>query len=212
MLRNRRSVAPVIATLLMVAIAVVGGMLVFVFAQDFFTATDNLAGPTIELLQIFGYDFRDRATGATTAIENHDGSVCGVTGVSGGTLADGDVVALYVRNLGSVDIVISDVSINNFKLDALTTAATMAAGTVPVSPQWGVVASVIVDGVEVCEDELLGSGNLIGPGRDATIIMAFGDTTETGDPVKLGRPIFIKVETGGGNIFSKQVVNGRQVG
>ncbi len=51
-LRERRAVAPVIATLLMVAIAVVGGMLVFVFAQDFFTQTDSMTGPTIELLQV----------------------------------------------------------------------------------------------------------------------------------------------------------------
>jgi len=149
-LGKRRAVAPVIATLLMVAIAVVGGMLVFVFAQDFFTATDNLSGPTIELLQIYGYDFRDRLTGA--AIENHNGSVCVVAGKTGGTLENDDVVALYVRNLGANDIIIADVSINGNKLDALTTAAILTTSN-PTGNSWGVLTKVTD---EVCEDEKSG--------------------------------------------------------
>ena len=67
--------APVIATLLMVAIAVVGGMLVFVFSQDFFTATDSMTGPTIEVIRLFGYDARDHAT-ASNALRNHLGATC----------------------------------------------------------------------------------------------------------------------------------------
>ena len=189
-LSRRRSVAPVIATLLMVAIAVVGGMLVFVFSQDFFTATDNLAGPQIELLQIFGYDFRDRATG--DAVENHNGSVCTVTGTSTGRLADDDVVALYVRNLGSQDIIIADVSINNFKLIPVNGINPIATNN-PIGPQWGVVATV---SGEVCVTENISAGHLIGPGADATILLAFGTPAQTGEPIKLGRPIFLKVETG----------------
>ncbi|MGI0082773.1 MAG: archaellin/type IV pilin N-terminal domain-containing protein, partial [Nitrosopumilaceae archaeon] len=55
--QRRRAVAPIIATLLMVAIAVVGGILIFVFAQGFFTDT-SIQGPTIDSLEIFGYDAR----------------------------------------------------------------------------------------------------------------------------------------------------------
>ena len=57
---SQRAVAPIIATLLMVAISVVGGILIFVFAQGFFTDT-NIQTPNIESLEIFGYDARDRA-------------------------------------------------------------------------------------------------------------------------------------------------------
>ena len=103
-LQKRRSVAPVIATLLMVAIAVVGGMLVFVFAQDFFTSTDSMTGPTIELLQIFGYDARDVADDPLVGIENDEGDGCTVKGTAGGDLEDEDTIALYVRNLGSNDV------------------------------------------------------------------------------------------------------------
>ena len=204
-IRERRAVAPVIATLLMVAIAVVGGMLVFVFAQDFFTSTDTMTGPTIEVLHLFGYDARDLATGA--AVENHAGNVCTVTGVAGGTLADNDVFAIYVRNLGSNDVVLSDVSVFNTKGTALTTASALIA-TNPEGGEWGVVATGAA-----CGTAQIASGTIIPAGRDATILIAFGtDADQFGEEVKLGRPIFIKVETGSGNVFTKQIVNGRQVG
>jgi len=207
-LGKRRSVAPVIATLLMVAIAVVGGMLVFVFAQDFFTSTDTMTGPTIEILQIFGYDARDRVS--ASPIENHAGDECTVLGVAGGTLQDDDVFALYVRNLGSNDVIIGDVSVFNTKGKSTTRAVTSV--THPDKGEWAVVEQIAND---VCGATNSGSGTVIGAGRDATILIAFATGTgqnQFGEPVKLGRPIFVKVETSSGNIFTKQIVNGRQVG
>jgi len=187
----------------MVAIAVVGGMLVFVFSQDFFTATDTMTGPTIEILRIFGYDVRDVGN---NLIENHEGATCNVVGAAGATLADEDVFAVYVRNLGSNDVIIGDVSVNNVK--GLVVADTALASTVaihPVGPEWAVITTA------TCGTGTAGSGKVIGAGRDATILIAY-DTTTFGDPVKIGRPIFLKVETSSGNIFTKQIVNGRQVG
>ena len=55
---NRRAVAPVIATLLMVAIAVVGGTIIFVFSQGFFSSSQISGSPTIEAVKILGYDAR----------------------------------------------------------------------------------------------------------------------------------------------------------
>ena len=60
-LTSRRAVAPVIATLLLVAIAVVGGSIVFVFSQGFFSSAQISGAPQIESLQITGYDARDVA-------------------------------------------------------------------------------------------------------------------------------------------------------
>ena len=108
-LTKRRSVAPVIATLLMVAIAVVGGMLVFVFAQDFFTQTESMSGPRIEQIQIYGYDFRDVSS---NKIVNHDGDLCvNVGGDAGGDLRTTDVVALYIRNNGNLPVFIGAVKL-----------------------------------------------------------------------------------------------------
>jgi len=141
------------------------------------------------------------------AIENHAGNACTVNGVAGGTLADDDVFAIYVRNLGSNDVVLSDVSVFNTKGTALSTSAATGDAN-PVGPEWGVVATG-----SACGTAALASGTIIPAGRDATILIAFGTLdAEFGEEVKLGRPIFIKVETGSGNVFTKQIVNGRQVG
>ncbi len=58
-LSKHRAVAPVIATLLMVAIAVVGGTIIFVFSQGFFSSSQISGEPYIELVKVMGYDGRD---------------------------------------------------------------------------------------------------------------------------------------------------------
>ena len=211
-MHKRRSVAPVIATLLMVAIAVVGGMLVFVFAQDFFTQTDSMTGPTIEILQVYGYDARDFAT-ATPTIRNHQGSVCSSpVGVATGTLADADVFAVYVRNLGSNDVIVQNISVYNIKATA-SAVTSIVAGV--EAGKWTVMTSG--NSATTCTTaSVTSAASLIKPGQDATIFigMAVGtdstDFTETA--VKSGRPVFVKVETSSGSIFPKQLVNGRAVG
>ena len=56
---SRRAVAPVIATLLLVAIAVVGGSIIFVFSQGFFSSAQVSGAPQIESIEIVGYDASD---------------------------------------------------------------------------------------------------------------------------------------------------------
>ena len=48
---SHKAVAPVIATLLMVAIAVVGGTIIFVFSQGFFSSSQISGSPQIEAVQ-----------------------------------------------------------------------------------------------------------------------------------------------------------------
>jgi len=165
-MHERRAVAPVIATLLMVAIAVVGGMLVFVFAQDFFTATDTMTGPTIEILQIFGYDARDLAD---DLIENHDGATCASENAAGATLADGDTFALYVRNLGANDVIIGDVSVFNTKGVAAGVTVLAAAGAAPPPGEWLVVNT------DACGTGSFSASEVIGAGRDGTILIVYDE-------------------------------------
>ena len=65
---SRRAVAPVIATLLLVASAVVGGSIIFVFSQGFFSSAQISGSPQIESLEITGYDASDVQT-----VQVHDG-------------------------------------------------------------------------------------------------------------------------------------------
>ena len=62
---------------------------------------------------------------------------------------------------------------------------------------------------DACDDGNV--ANVIGPGRDATVVIAYGDP-EFGDPVKVGRPVFVSLETGAGNSFSKTIISGRSRG
>ena len=93
---DRRAVAPIIATLLMVAIAVVGGILIFVFTQGFF-AEEQVVGPTFDNLEIFGYDAAD-SVGTLTFDDNSVECDDGVAATAENDLTEGDCVMIYVTN------------------------------------------------------------------------------------------------------------------
>jgi len=110
-LTSRRAVAPVIATLLLVAIAVVGGSIVFVFSQGFFSSAQISGAPQIESLQINGYDATD-----VTNLQLHDGSLIEqsavpavFSGVANDGLLTGERVAIYVTNQGVSQAALTEV-------------------------------------------------------------------------------------------------------
>ncbi len=94
-LSKHKAVAPVIATLLMVAIAVVGGTIIFVFAQGFFSNTQVSGTPTIEALKVIGYDARD-----ADELQAHDGVLMTdeTGGEQNGEKTADERVAVYVKN------------------------------------------------------------------------------------------------------------------
>jgi len=93
--RKHRAVAPVIATLLMVAIAVVGGTIIFVFSQGFFNQAQISGTPAIESVKILGYDARD-----VPLLEAHNGIT--MTATASSALVQGknvgEYVVVYVKN------------------------------------------------------------------------------------------------------------------
>ncbi len=92
---NRRAVAPVIATLLLVAIAVTGGTIVFLFSQNFMSYAQISGFPSIEAMKFVGYDARD-----TDALMTHDGSVlpAGTGGFADGAKRQDERIAVYLQN------------------------------------------------------------------------------------------------------------------
>jgi flagellin-like protein len=92
---THRAVSPVIATLLLVAIAVVGGTIIFVFSQGFFNQAQISGTPTIELVKILGYDARDVAN-----LNAHDGTVMTVVSGDSSTLGKtvGERVLVHLKN------------------------------------------------------------------------------------------------------------------
>ena len=118
---HRRGVAPVIATLLLVAIAVVGGSIIFVFAQGFFSDSQVSGTPVIEVVKIVGYDARD-----VTKVKAHDGieiegekgkDCCGI--IDGIINAD-ERIAIYLQNNSVQKVFISEIRISGVVYDFTT--------------------------------------------------------------------------------------------
>jgi len=107
--RKNRVVAPVIATLLMVAIAVTGGTVIFVFSQEFFNIAQMSSGaPSFESVKVLGYDARD-----VSQLTTHDGlqTFKPYSGGDGdGLFEKNERIAIYVKNDSQQPITISEIS------------------------------------------------------------------------------------------------------
>ena len=102
----RRGVSPIIATLLLVAIATVGGSTVFAFSQDAFNTSQISGSPQVELIKIFGYDGRD-----VEKLNLHDGNEIEANnccGVADGKKSFDERIAIYIQNNSAQPIVISE--------------------------------------------------------------------------------------------------------
>ena len=104
---KKRGVAPVIATILMVAIAVVGGTIIFTFSQGFFSSAQISGVPTIEALTILGHDAR-----TVTELVAHEGNIMSVNsgGNSNAVKELDERIAVYVRSDSPYSIAIAEIS------------------------------------------------------------------------------------------------------
>jgi archaeal type IV pilus assembly protein PilA len=187
---ERRGVAPIIATLLMVAIAVVGGILIFVFAQGFFSSS-QVEGPTIESVTMIGYDTRDVA-----ALNNHAGTALSAFG--SGTTNDNKItqassVALYIKNTGTQTLVI-----NSLKL---------AGETLTFDGTAGVTNSTLTAGEYAILDGNSGTAAIatstLTSGQETTIVAKVIDS-----PLKTGRTYTVDLTTGNGATFKFDFIAG----
>jgi flagellin-like protein len=106
---KKRGVTPVIATLLLVAIAVVGGSVVFVFAQGYVSETQISGNIQPEYVKIIGYDSRD-----ISPLKTHDGldiipSNC--CGIADNKKNPDERIAIYVQNNSAQSITISELRV-----------------------------------------------------------------------------------------------------
>jgi len=194
--KNRRAVAPIIATLILVAIAVVGGVMIFVFAQDFFGG-ESMTGPgTIDTISLGGYDLRDIA--ALASLKSHIATdmVCDDCDAGGG-LAVTDLGAVYIKNSGATPVTIQSITINDKKytLDGV--------GVAPI-------ATFQAQEFTVYTEDLV--GGVISVQADATIAGADTGTIffRAADAIGAGRTISLMVTTGSGQEFSFNVVIGQK--
>ncbi len=200
--RKHRAVAPVIATLLLVAIAVVGGTIIFVFAQGFFSQSQISGTPTLELIKILGYDGRDVST-----LQTHDGGPV-LLAASGGN-ADSinqkhERIAVYLKNDSVQKMLISELRFGGTvytyakaaTLDAQGAASSIPGGTYDVwLSEDGITDLMLLEGAAEFQ-----------PGQTATILLAL-DTD-----FKSGRDTQFKLTTTNGAVFVGTIVIGQQSG
>ncbi|HXV66084.1 MAG TPA: archaellin/type IV pilin N-terminal domain-containing protein [Nitrosopumilaceae archaeon] len=196
---SHKGVAPIIATLLMVAIAVVGGTIIFVFAQGFFSSSQISGTPQIEAIKILGYDAR-----AVTALRAHDGNLmlAGSAGNGDPNVQQGERVAIYLTNDSVQKIVLGEVSFGGYIYQYVDASATgLGAYIDPNIPQGNYTM------LTQTPDTLLATGaGELAPGQTATVVL------DLDSDLRVGRSSQFKVTTSNGNVFVGTVSVGQQSG
>jgi len=192
---THRAVAPVIATLLMVAIAVVGGTIIFVFSQGFFNQAQVSGIPTIESVKILGYDARD-----ITNLEAHNGITLTAVGSDPTNQGKniGEYIIVYVKNDSVGQILFSEIRLGG------TVYTYDNPGTIPTpfnvanNGQYYVLAN--------STSTIASQAGLAEPGQTIGILFELADNYPT------GRDTQFKLSTTNGAVFVGTVVMGQNTG
>jgi len=201
---NHRAVAPVIATLLMVAIAVVGGTIIFVFSQGFFSSSQISGTPQIEALSVVGYDATDSAD-----IVAHEGTVLADKGgAADNTKSADERVAVYVTNDSVQKVTISQLRFSGVQY-------TMTNNTGGAIGDWASGGSsnpgdkeyviILNPGTGISLD-LPASQGEIQPGQTVTILIGLDQN------IKIGRDTQFNLKTTNGNTIVGTINIGQQSG
>ena len=194
---NHRAVAPVIATLLMVAIAVVGGTIIFVFSQGFFSSSQISGTPTIEAVKFLGYD----ATTAAT-LTAHDGNpmLAGSGGDGDQSVEQGERVAIYLTNDSVQKIVLGEVWFggNEYGYVQTSTVGLFGSGSIPQG-NYTIVTATPDGSINVQSPQ-------VEAGQTATIML------DLENDFKIGRATQFKLVTANGAVYVSTVSIGQSSG
>ena len=201
---SRRGVAPIIATLLLVAIAVVGGSMIFVFSQGYFSNTQVSGAMEPELVKIFGYDTRDVKT-----LKIHNGldidpdSCCGV--------ADGkknidERITLYIQNNSAKPITIEELRFGGVEYQYTLEPKLGPWNPDPIGPQPGEYVIMTGPNGKNNGDVLQEESPKISAGGIVTLVL------DLDRGLKDGRDIQVKLTTSSGNVFISTIFAGQNSG
>ena len=191
---RHRAVAEVIATLMLVAIAVVGGTIVFVFSQGFFNQAQISGTPTIESVKILGYDARDIASltahdGLTMTIISSDVNVQGKN--------VGEYVVVYIKNDSSGQVLFSEIRLGGAVYNYVFP------GPIPAHTAATVGTYAVMDN---STDSILDQAGVAQSGETIGILFDLNDN------FPVGRDTQIKLTTTNGAVFVGTVVMGQNKG
>jgi flagellin-like protein len=194
-LRSRKGVAPIIATLLLVAIAVVGGAIIFAYSQNFFSSSQVSGKPTIEAVKIPGYDARP------LLLLNNQNGVSFATGKSDGdtNMEASENIAVYVKNDSVQAITISEARFGGvvYTYAQPATLSVLQQGQFTVAGVPSGTGSDLISTSPVAE---------IQPGQSVSLVLSLAED------MRAGRDAQFKITTNNGAVFVGTVVIGQQSG
>ena len=203
--KSHRGVAPVIATLLLVAVSSVGGSSVFMVSQDSFDNSQISGSTIVESIKIIGYDGRD-----VEKLNLHDGNEIlanNCCGVADGKKEFDERVAIYLQNNSAQSVVISEL---RFAGDVYSFAPApkigefnkIGNGHKPHPNEF-----IIVNGHK--------GGNNYYTVQDSTAIIQSGEVVtillDLGNGIKMLHDAQIKITTTTGNVFVSTIMIGNNI-
>ncbi len=203
---SRRAVSPIIATLLLVAIAVVGGSGVFAFSENSFSSSQISGSPQIESVKILGYDARD-----VEKLNLHDGNEIlskNCCGVANGKKNFDERIAIYIQNNSVQPTVISEL---RFIGDVYSFAPVSKIG------EWNKIGDghkphpgeyIIVNGHNegINYETVQEFSPVIQSGEVVTILLDLGINIGNNHDAQ------IKITTTNGNVFVSTIIIGQTIG
>ena len=201
---KKRGVAPVIAHLLLVAIAVIGGTIIFTFSEGFFSSAQISGSQMVESLTIHGFDAR-----AVPNLQMHDGNNMQATSGFTPNVNFDDRIAIYVTNNSVEKVVLGEVKFGGFEYSYVNAAAlglgaydTTTVGQLRVT-NYTVLTSTSGGTIDGLLNEDAGE---IKAGQTVTILL------DLESDLRVGRSTQLKMTTSNGNVFVGTISVGQQRG
>ena len=187
----------------MVAIAVVGGTIIFVFSQEFFNVAQISSGfPSFEIVKVLGYDARD-----VSKLTTHDGlqTFKPYSGGDGdGLFEKNERIAIYVTNNSQQPITIAEISFGGTVYEYANAEGLQSVGDESSIP--GGTYDFWLGKGDENHDVLLQEGvPVIESGDSVTTILALDSN------FKLGRDVSFKITTSNGAIFMGTIIMGQHM-
>ena len=197
---KKRGVAPVIANLLLIAIAVVGGTIFFSFSEGFFSSAQISGNQLVESLTIVGYDAR-----TITQLQSHDGNDMSIdSGGNSNTQKEFDErIAIYIVSDSPNLIQIAELSFGG----TVYNYTTITGNTIS---NWDDAVDLIPGRYSILtkspDSILFSDAPRIKAGQTATFLI------DLDSDLRIGRGTQFKITTTNGGVFVGTVFVGQQGG
>jgi len=177
-----RAEATVIATLLLIAIAVVGGTIIALYTNSTMSSAQVSGRPYIELVKFLGHDTRD----VLSLVEASNIILAGYSGgIPDGSKNSGERVAIFVQNHGVNKLVINELRFAGTVYTFTQNVGTLGSFLLDTAPSTGEYVILLK-----APDVLLDSPTpTIEPGQTVTLILSLDES------IKNGRQAQVKITT-----------------